>query len=326
MALDPINVKYFKLALGSDIGKETTVDINAKCCICGDSTKNKNKKRLHLYTKKSMDYDVINCFNCNWTGNMYSFLKENFPSLYNSYKKEIQESTLNSIASLKDVSLSLRSNTEPIKQDVKLFDIPSNFIDIKTNIQMLRYIISRKIKPTGIWYFSNELFHTKINLRDFLIIPLTKNDKMYGFYSRKITSKFFFTWIPDENMGYKIWNWFNINKSKPVYVFEGIFDALSSGLENIISILGADLNEERVKELKDPIFCFDNDSTGKMKAKKYSKLGFKVLIWPLNYKGIDLENIKDMNDLMRITSKEFCSDLILNNTFSGLVATIKLKL
>ena len=38
----------------------------------------------------------------------------------------------------------------------------------------------------------------------------------------------------DKNIGYKIWDWFNANKEKEVFVFEAIFDAVSSNLKNVI--------------------------------------------------------------------------------------------
>lgn len=47
MSLASIDVRYFKLAVGQEnIGKENSVDIVARCPICGDSQKNKRSKRI----------------------------------------------------------------------------------------------------------------------------------------------------------------------------------------------------------------------------------------------------------------------------------------
>ena len=49
--LDPVDIRYFKLAVGSNVKYETPGDICVRCPICGDSKYSKNKARLHLYTK-----------------------------------------------------------------------------------------------------------------------------------------------------------------------------------------------------------------------------------------------------------------------------------
>ena len=80
--LDRVDIKYFKLAVGSNIGRETDNDISARCPICGDSSKKKNSKRLHLYTKG--DITNINCFNgdCQCQNKtVYSFLRDFFLAL-----------------------------------------------------------------------------------------------------------------------------------------------------------------------------------------------------------------------------------------------------
>jgi len=121
------------------------------------------------------------------------------------------------------------------------------------------------------------------------------------------------------NIGYKIWNWFNIDKSKPVYIFEGIFDALSLGYNNVIAAIGATIPIERIKELKEPIFVSDNDKTGVLNSIKYSNLGHKVYIQPSKYREKDLNQLKLNNrglDLKKIVDE---------NLFSGMMAEIRLK-
>lgn len=57
--LNRIDIKFFKLAVGMEnIGKETDVDIVARCPICGDSQSNKRKKRLHLYIKNNVTINL----------------------------------------------------------------------------------------------------------------------------------------------------------------------------------------------------------------------------------------------------------------------------
>lgn len=52
MSISNTDLRYFKIAVGSaNIGKEHSNDVVARCPICGDSAKNKNMKRLHIYHK-----------------------------------------------------------------------------------------------------------------------------------------------------------------------------------------------------------------------------------------------------------------------------------
>ena len=71
--LSPIDIKYFKLAVGNAT-KDSDTDIAVKCPICGDSKIHKNSKRLHLYQKNNIT--LVKCFNggCEVNNNMYNFL------------------------------------------------------------------------------------------------------------------------------------------------------------------------------------------------------------------------------------------------------------
>jgi hypothetical protein len=159
-----------------------------------------------------------------------------------------------------------------------------------------------------------------VNLENYIVIPLLENGEWYGFYSRNITTKTFHTFIPKENTGYKLWNWFNINKKDTVYIFEAIFNAMSTSLQSI-ACLGSDIDSERLTELSKPIFCFDNDETGRLKSKKYAKLGCPVLIYPDEVKE------KDINDLLKNGwTVNQIDELIVNNIYTGMLALTKLTL
>jgi DNA primase len=112
---------------------------------------------------------------------------------------------------------------------------------------------------------------------------------------------------------------FKINKNEPVYIFEGIFDAISSGLQNCIALMGAKIPEERLKELKYPVFVLDNDKTGLLNSLEYSKTGYNVFVQP------DLYKEKDMNELYLNHKDINISEMIKNNLYSGIMAQIKIQ-
>lgn len=331
--LDYINIKYWELChTKSDLGYQRDDDYSAKCDVCGDSSKNKNNKRLHLYKKESYDSDSINCFNCGYTANMYSYLRDHHTNLLQSY---IQETGYNKIDSLNKNNYN-NTNILIIKEVNKknilfTFDKPKELYN--PNQEVIDYLRSRgftkeillsKTKNTKFNVYLSKgiikLEDKEVYLKDYIIIPLYENDKWFGFYSRSIHTKTFHTYIPDKNTGYKLWNYFSVNKKDTVYIFEAIFNALSTSLQGI-ACLGSDIDIDRLKELSKPVFVFDNDSTGRAKSMKYAKLGYNVFIWPDKIKE------KDINDLLKVGwSVESIDKLIVDNIFSSLMALTKLKL
>jgi len=291
--LGRLDIKYFKLAVGLDnIGKETTNDIVARCPICGDS-KNKSKKRLHLYNKNTVTN--VNCFNgdcpCQ-NKTVYSFLKDFYPNLLGKYKTEQFGNTMEKLASGDSDVFETFKKPETDKTEILTQDLSPYLKDIYDAPEALEYLENRLIhykeSNYGKWFFGYQDLNingTVYKIKDSIVIPLYFNDLMYGFYSRNIHNKEFATYMNDKNIGFKIWNWFYINKNEPVYIFESIFDAISSGLPNSIAALGAKIPDDKIKELKYPIFVLDNDKTGLLNSLKYLQSGHKVFIQPNIYCG-----------------------------------------
>lgn len=319
--MNPIDVRYFKLAVGeSRIKHETPTDITVRCPICGDSKKSRNKARMHLYMRNGKA--LVNCFNeCSCTNKtVYKFLKDYYPNLLENYK---QETFGNRIKEIKELDFSGGVGFElidtPEEKPKTLFDLSQYF---EKSERVYDYIESRGLDwspALGEVYLGKKItLNGKFyNIDDFIVIPLYCGDKWYGFYSRSMKEHRFQTFIIDE--GFKLWNFYNIDKSKTIYVFEGIFDALSvynSGITNVVACLGATPPLSLLEGL-DVVFCFDNDRTGYLNSIKYLKKGFKVLCYPENIKE------KDMNDILK-TGVDV-KDLILNNQVSGILGEIKIK-
>lgn len=316
--LDYINVKYWELAHSAEeLGYHKSSDYSCKCDVCGDSN-NKNKKRLHLYKKTSYESDSIQCFNCGYTANMYSYLRDHHPSLFNSYKQELGIGKLNALTERKPLEI------RAVKKEniLKTFSRPAEFIPITESEEGMKYISKRGF-PKMKCYFSTgkvKLIDKEVMLKNYIIIPLLENGKWFGFYSRSIESKTFYTYLPEFNTGYKVWNFFGVNKAEEVYIFEAIFNAMSSGLKNCIAVLGSDIDPDRLSQLKKPIFVFDNDEAGRAKALKYADKGYKVALLPREYTD-------DINDLYakKGMNRKDISELIKSNVVSGLKAKIMLK-
>jgi len=326
--LDRLDIKYFKLAVGMDsIGKETDVDISARCPICGDSRKKKSAKRLHLYTKGNVTN--VNCFNgdCSCKNKtVYSFLRDFFPALLGQYKKENFGNTIEKLAKgdTEDVFGQFKKEEKKVTE-VLIHDLSPYFKDISKVPAALEYLEGRgysyKEHRYGKWYFAEQdlkIGETLYRTNNSLVIPLYYNNQMYGFYSRNIYDKTFATYMHDANIGYKIWNWFNIKKDQPVFIYEGIFDAIAGGLPNSIALMGAKIPDERLNELKHPVFVLDNDKTGLINSLSYAEKGHSVYVQPNNFVE------KDMNELL-LNNDIDVSDLIQNNLYNGIAAQIRIK-
>lgn len=332
--LSNIDKRYFKMAIGN-VKSETSNDICARCPICGDSKYSKSKARLHLYHRNGLT--LVNCFNECSVQNMTvsNFLRTYYPTIYELYKKENFENRLNELkvsqrlrdnafnkSALGDISKTLNlsfDNVPSIPKPNKLFDLSPYLKEPSQDI--INYVKSRGIDPNSFKFFTIDTNITIDNknypIKDFLIIPLYCDGKMYGFYSRSITEKRFYTYIPQENQGFKVWNYYNIDRSKTVYFCEGIFDALSlkaSGLANVVACLGATPPNELLKDL-DCVMVFDNDKCGKNNAIAYAPK-HKVVVYPtLPY--------KDTNEML--LNGVDVKELVLNNTNEGILAIVKIK-
>lgn len=318
--LDPIDVRYFKLAVGSNTKYENQNDICVRCPICGDSKHSKTKARLHLYSKGK--FTLVNCFNeCSVRNKtLYKFLKEYYPNLLENYKLEkfkgnIEQIKLSENDGIGDFEIPKDSNVPNV-----LFDL--NFF--KKTDKPYQYLESRGLQWSPVFGEFFEGINVSIDSKSFpiqgyIVIPFYYGKKCYGFYSRSMSEHKFYTYMPDGNVDFKLWNFYNIDKSKPVYVFEGIFDAMSvyqTGITNVVACCGATPPESLLKDL-DCIMCFDNDRTGLKNSLKYCLKGYKVLVYP------DSVQEKDFNEML--LKKQNIHDIILNNVYNGILGQVKIS-
>lgn len=355
--IDPRDLKYFTLAVGSGAIKSSTAnDIAVRCPHCSANPRWKNTKRLHLYEKNGVTN--INCF----TGDcpvknksVFSYLRDYHPTLLEGYKRETFTDKMQDLVDNKksgdsgvDVFAAFAKKKEPkeslkeelllesvelveVEPPVNTFDLSEYFFTLDEHIDGQKYVegrgfdfklIQEKFGKMYVGKMDLELNDKPYPLLDSVIIPLyASTNVMYGFYSRKIHVKDFYTFNPDNNIGYKVWNFFNIDKEKDAYIFEGIFDAISfavsSGNYNVIATMGAQLNQDRLNELKSPIFVLDNDISGFKNGLNYVRQGKRVFIQPksIPYKDMNIMFQKGIN----------CGELVTSNIFSGIFAEIELK-
>lgn len=313
--LNPVNVKYWEKIHSSDnLGIHKEDDYAAKCDICGDSMHYKNKKRLHLYTKIEYNDDSIKCFNCGYTGTMYSYLKHFHPEYLGKYIKDINNNKIERI--------NLKNSIKKIESK----DINNNFVislpKASTNKLASEYIKSRGCNPDDFYYSEDsfEMFGKKLKLPNYIVYFNFFKDKPIGLWSRSLDKKIFYLFCPE---GYsKLIYSKDFNASDNVYVFEGLFDMLCAPMKNKITMLGLGLPKNVLNNIKNIVWCADNDVAGYTEMLKHTKnKNHKFVIWK-NDKSLNC--MKDINELYMngVDLNEF----IKSHTYSGLEAECILRI
>lgn len=289
---------------------------NFRCPVCGDSAKNKFKKRGWIYIHDNKLW--FKCFNCSLALTFKNFLKvvDN-----DTYEKYVEEEKQDYIEKLKNGEIFNKKTKRVTKSNINLkyvFNLNKKYFKPVRNFpNALKYLRNRNI-PNDIVEQLYYCVNPKSPAYNMIIFPLyTKENKLYGFQGRSIVNKKFHTHLTNDD--YKIYNFFKLDLDNPTYIFESIIDSLF--INNSIAMLGSDIPEHILKKINVPIFCFDNDKTGMIKSLKYIERGFKVFIWP------DTVREKDINELIiNGKSEQFIKNMIDSNIYAGTEGIIRLKL
>ena len=318
MALNYINEKYFKMLNQGVSG--TSNDLFCQCHICGDS-KTKRKKRLHLFTKDGVN-DSVHCFNCGFSSSAYNYFKEFHSEYFSQYRNELNE---NKLSSLKDVNLSDFGQTKKSKDPITFEEFKEHFKQLDRS--GAEYLLNRNFTKDDINNMKVlqgngrvKLFGKSLNLNDFIVIPLLdENLNVFGYQARGINEKRFLTVILD---GYpKVWGLHTLKENSQIYVFESIFDAVSSGFDSTLAVLGIGSTQSIVKDYKDCVIFFDNQHIDEASLKtclELAKSGYKIVIWDKAVKA------KDVNELLGFLTREQIQRIARNETYDPMKAYLKL--
>lgn len=293
-----------------------------KCSHCND-------RKRRGYVLVDLDKIIIYCHNggCGINHNLKKYLELYEPSLYEEYlneeKKEYKEKIQQGIFKKKSNPVKFsQPNTYNLKYIFELS--PTYFVLANTNKDCISYCSHRKIPINDLLYCN----HPTKFVGGMLIFPFRYQDNyVYGFQGRSINgSKYFYTHSPNES--FKIYNIFNVNKSKDVYILESIIDSFH--VDNSIAMCGASLSEQVKNMIPYKVFIFDNDETGLKKTIQYIQEGHRVFIWPNDIPKDKKGNpAKDFNELVvkYNWTEQQINGMIKENVKEGIVAygLIKLK-
>lgn len=340
--LDFVDIKYFKLAIPGPY-KESPLDIAVKCPICGDSKYKKSVKRLHLYEKQGVT--LVHCFNgdceLNTQMGLGNFLKIYKPELLLPYKTEnfkfkinSAESTVESkaeIETMKSCFGAVGSNIDNDTSNDSNASTANNISDESNTENQFKYIDLRSVLDTNIskqieflksrgfneytidflnFYNGAKSFNLNgvyYGIKDYLVIPFSKDSNYYGFYARSLTEKRFINFTLNQNYG--VWNLFNVDLNKPVFIFEAILDALSFRqiykTNQIIALNTSTISKNVLNLIKYPFFCLDNDKVGIEKMIKYNSIqNSHFICYPNDLKQKDFNEILQNNIKIELVFKK----------------------
>lgn len=326
-----IEHKYINLLAGRLEGFTRISDrvYRFRCPICGDSQKDKRKKRGHILENSGKVR--FYCHNCSASMQFRYFMKEIDPTLYLEYVKEkmVESGHVNETqqfaekmkppvfvktSALKDLKkVSQLKPDHPVKQWVDQRQIPSKYhyklFYAPKFASWVNSIIPNK--------FENPIDEPR------LIIPfLDEKKEMFGFQGRSFRKDGlrYITIMLDESKQ-KIYGLENLNTSEDIYLVEGPIDSMF--LPNAIAAAGGDLlsQVENSGLQKDKVVVvFDNEPRNPETVKKIQKSieqGYRTVIWPSEI----IE--KDINDMILSGySPEYILNIINENTHVGLEAKL----
>lgn len=295
----------------------------ARCPLCGDSKKNKSKRRFNL--KFDGDKTVFRCFNCDASGSfkkLFLLIKgeyladnrlENFNELSrvfskNDYVKEIK------------VQKEKVIYNEILKDCIGLEDNIDSIYLQKYQDVLKKFYKNRSISKTHKIFISYHGY-----FKDRIIIPIYKNNDIVYFQARRIYSDMIPKYKnPSLEKNSFILNEDNFDPDKYIVVTEGILDAYSVG-EQGTSCLGLDLSKSYIEKISNLtkigiIIALDYDDAGFKSVKKYynkvlkdfyNKINIKYFLMPINFR-----EYKDINKLKVKEKIQNMYEYVVNNSYS----------
>ena len=293
-----------------------------RCLECGDSKKNKFKKRGYLLFHK--DRWSFKCHNCSISMSAEKWLKKHFPIQYKAYIVELlQNQTQIEPEPIKyhsPIKKNLIEEKKKISNEEKEI---STFVPIHrgtTDIfkKAIEFCVNRKI-PEEVWY--DWYVSTKGKYGGRIIIPFYDNDKIIYHYQARTLGKQIPKYLNrvDNAKIDSIYNKYFVDRNSPIIVQEGPINSLF--VENSIATCGLSFADDFLVELEklgELWFLFDYDDPGQDKARKLLKEGKTVFLWKKFAKELALPNRPkwDFNDLCLYTGQSLFNIGVLKPFFT----------
>lgn len=278
------------------------------------------------------DY-VFHCYNCDHNTNLYGFLEFIDTQVAKEYALEKYKNEFKSGQTTKIISSTRKGGLDWTGEKSIVPDARKKFPSVDRlpdHHEAVKYLTERKVRKC-FW----DRIHYSIDIRQWvkdktkmetsvqnaIVFPLvdeTQNE--FGVTIRNMNPKSTFryqTFMYDESHT-KVFGLDRLDRSKEVFMAEGIFDALM--MPNSLASLDASLSKKAEAlnlDKNKTTLVFDNEPRNKYVTKAVEraiKQDWRVAFWPLDCKE------KDLNDMTR---KGKSIHFVIDNRFSGLEARLQ---
>jgi hypothetical protein len=295
-----------------------------KCACCNDY-------KIRAGFKFENEKIRYHCFNCS-TEESYNeqsrFMSDEFRAILNSFHmddKQIDDILARKFFSTKSL---VKAGEKPKSQFIlpQAIALPKNCYPINEEpngfwlLVAEEYLALRSLnKDSYSWYLSSEK-----KLRSFIIVPYFRQNQIIYWQARNMDldskNRYDNPPLSRNNIMFNFDEIFRYTK-EPLFVTEGIFDAISIG-QNAIALAGSTLNPFKIEMLKrvrdrEIIFVIDKDPPGKKLGESVVKAG-----WTITF----LEGeISDANEALQKMGKIWMLNNLLQNKKTNFNAMVWLQ-
>ena len=335
-----VDAKVWENLPESSLKSRNNSEITFRCPICGDSKRNRLKKRGYFYRKTGTFY----CFNCqaNLTG--YDFLKAICPN--DVFDRIIQDYKVlnfsNIVKGKRDDAIQSQGSTFEILAPNPSYRylLDSNWTVNPLSDSAKKYLDERKI-PVG----SRDMLKSIVDStgREFILIQYIWDDNSiyhqlanFNKYDIKGQGSVKYIFPKDENINFQpkpVFNIGNVDVSHhSIYCTEGVFDSLF--LKNGVALGGRSLTDYQHKMLTELyprhriVLAFDNDCAGMSASLKHAERFPDISFLDLS-DILAIAHAKDINDFVKATNRAdlFTNEKLLKaRTISAFQVKMKLRL
>ena len=298
---------------------------NSRCPICGDSQKNRSKKRMYIYAKKQDLF--VKCHNCGYGSNLGNFIKHLDPHLHGQYVLERYGQGQTNPRKTKEPEF--KFEPPKFKPRPTTIDLPS--IGTLPCDHHARLFYSGRKMPNSFldkvfyaddfmsWAQSvSEIDYSNLGREESrMVIPFFDTEgKLIAAQGRALGShELRYITIKVSEDSPKVYGLERWKSEDTTYIVEGPIDSMF--LPNCLAVAGGDLQSINIDK-KRCVLIFDNEPRNEHTVKKLMKAiddGWSVVIWSKEKK------FKDINDLIMsdLTTDEIL-EMINKNTMRGLEA------
>lgn len=327
-----------KISVGLQRFKKVKTNVwTCRCPVCGDSKKSTKLTRFFFYIKKQQMN--VRCHNCGYSHSFFMFMKEQYSSQFDDYKRETLFDTFTQQAATTRAPLETRLPTLTLveaetvssgivlgqfeKMSTNVMDLPvthpaRQFLEGRafTEHEMSRLYYTDDFKSVAA-AMNPEAGQNLMAKEPRILIPFVNTDGVVEMLQGRALkeSKMKYISIKAHDEVDKLYGLYEMDPTMTSYCVEGPFDSLF--VDNCIATCDANLIRSKAD-----VLIFDNQCRNREVCRYMEQAieeGHSLVVWPFSpAKKVDI------NDMIKdgVTRKQLMS-VIEQSTFKGLTAKMK---